>query len=72
MSVQKYVPPLSTHANYEKGEKIMDIAVNWERYAKKVLKNLEKDLKKSKNDWEKEELKKEIATHKYRYAEYLK
>ena len=53
-------------------EKTMNITVNWERYAKKVLKNLEKDLKKTKSDWEKEDLEKEIATHKYRYAEYLK
>lgn len=50
----------------------MDIRVNWERYAKKVLKNLEKDLKKSKNQWEIEELEKEIAKHKENYAEYLK
>lgn len=50
----------------------MDIRVNWERYAKKVLKNLEKDLKKSKNQWEIEELEKEILKHKENYAEYLK
>lgn len=72
MSVQKYVPPLSTHASYEEGEKTMDITVNWERYAKKVLKNLEKDLKNAKSDWEKEYLEKEIVRHKENYAEYLK
>ena len=50
----------------------MDITVNWEKYAKNVLKNLEKELKNAKNDWEKEDLKKEIARHKENYAEYLK
>lgn len=50
----------------------MDITVNWERYAKKVLKNLEKDLKNAKSDWEKEDLEKEIVRHKENYAEYLK
>lgn len=37
------------------------------KYAKNMLKRLEKDLKKCKYDWQKEDLKKEIKRHKEYY-----
>jgi hypothetical protein len=49
----------------------MVVRVDFERYAKKLLKRLEKQLKESKHLWEKEELKIEIEHHKQRYPEYL-
>jgi len=50
----------------------MDIRFDEEKYAKNVLKRLEKQLKSEKGDIEIEMLKKEIEKHKERYSEILK
>lgn len=50
----------------------MDIRFDEEKYAKNVLKRLEKQLKTEKGDIEIEMLKKEIEKHKERYSEILK
>lgn len=53
----------------------MDINVDWEKYAEKSLKRMEKELKlakKNNEEWKIEELKRDIEKHKDRYSEYLK
>lgn len=53
----------------------MDIKMDWEKYAKKSLKRMEKELKaaeKNNEEWKIEDFKRDIERHKEEYSEYLK
>jgi hypothetical protein len=50
----------------------MQVNVDFEKYAKNVLKMMEKQLKNERGEEEKEMLKRDIEKHKDKYSEYLK
>lgn len=52
----------------------MDIKMDWEKYAKKSLNRMKKELKlaqKNNEEWKIEDLKKDIEKHKEKYSDFL-
>lgn len=49
----------------------MQIDVDFKKYAENVLKKMKKQLKNTKDEHEKDILKKDIEKHKEKYSDYL-